>query len=76
MRGDGGWTAKGGAEGLICAVDANGLGIAVKVEDGNARAVGPALGAFLGRLGLGGQRRGSAELTNSRGEAVGEISAE
>jgi L-asparaginase II len=76
MRGDGGWTAKGGAEGLICAVDANGLGIALKVEDGNARAVGPALGAFLRRLGLAGQRRGSVEVTNSRGEAVGEVSAE
>jgi L-asparaginase II len=76
MRGDGGWTAKGGAEGLICAVDGNGLGIALKVEDGNARAVGPALGAFLRRLGLGGQRRGSVEVTNSRGEAVGEISTE
>ena len=76
MRGDGGWAAKGGAEGLICAVDANGLGIALKVEDGNSRAVGPALGAFLRRLGLGGDRHGSVELTNSRGELVGQISAE
>jgi L-asparaginase II len=76
IRGDGGWAAKGGAEGLMCAVDVNGLGIALKVEDGSSRAVGPALGAFLGRLGLGGQRHQTAEVMNSRGEVVGEIRAE
>src|SRR5512143_1871963 len=34
----GGWAAKGGAEGLLCAVSEDGLGIALKVEDGAARA--------------------------------------
>jgi L-asparaginase II len=76
MRGEGGWAAKGGAEGLMCAVAANGLGIALKVEDGTSRAVGPALGAFCRRLGLGGPSRRGVELTNSRGELVGEINAE
>ena len=36
-----GWTAKGGAEGLICAVGPDGLGIALKVEDGSMRALRP-----------------------------------
>jgi L-asparaginase II len=34
---------KGGAEGLVCATDRSGVGIAVKIRDGAARAVGPAL---------------------------------
>jgi L-asparaginase II len=76
MRDGRGWAAKGGAEGLMCAVHRDGLGIALKVEDGSSRAVGPALGAFLGRLGLGGERYRTAEVTNSRGEPVGEIRAE
>jgi L-asparaginase II len=76
MRGEGGWAAKGGAEGLMCAVAANGLGIALKVEDGTSRAVGPALGAFCRRHGLGGPSRRGVELTNSRGDLVGEINAE
>ena len=46
-----GWVAKGGAEGLLCAVSADGLGVALKVEDGSTRAVRSALGAFLARLG-------------------------
>jgi L-asparaginase II len=75
MQGEGGWVAKGGAEGLMCAVDANGLGVALKVEDGGSRAVGPASDALLSRLGLG-QKQGSPKLMNSRGQAVGEINAE
>ena len=47
-----GWAAKGGAEALLCAVSPDGLGIAVKVEDGAGRAVRSATAAFLGRLGL------------------------
>ena len=44
--------AKGGAEGLECAgLPEHGLGIAVKAEDGAARAVGPAMGAVLRQLG-------------------------
>ena len=45
------WTAKGGAEGLLCAAGPGALGIALKVEDGAARAVAPALASFLRRLG-------------------------
>ena len=35
MRALPGWIAKGGAEGLMCAADAGGLGVALKVEDGS-----------------------------------------
>jgi len=38
-----GWTAKGGAEALLCATSPDGLGVVVKVEDGGSRAVGPGL---------------------------------
>jgi L-asparaginase II len=45
--------AKGGAEGLECmAVTTAGLGIAVKVEDGQTRAAGPAVIALLEHLGM------------------------
>jgi L-asparaginase II len=64
-----GWIAKGGAEGLICAGTPDGTGIALKVEDGNMRALRPALAAFLGV----GDEFGTVPLANSRGERVGEI---
>jgi L-asparaginase II len=73
-----GWTAKGGAEGLLCAAGPDGLGLALKVADGSGRGVRPALGAFLARLGLDGQKLAAAglgplPLLNSRGEECGEI---
>jgi L-asparaginase II len=68
-----GWTAKGGAEGLLCAVGPDGLGIALKVEDGSMRAIRPALGEFLRRLGLQTGELGVQPLENSRGELVGEL---
>ena len=68
-----GWTAKGGAEGLLCAGGPNGLGLALKVEDGNGRALQPALGVFLTRLGLPGEEFGPLEVVNSRDEVVGEV---
>jgi L-asparaginase II len=68
-----GWTAKGGAEGLLCAVGPDGLGIALKVEDGSMRAIRPALGEFLRRLGLQSGELGVQPLENSRGELVGEL---
>ena len=52
MRLEQGWVAKGGAEGLLCAVSRDGLGIALKVEDGSTRAVRSGLAAFFARLGL------------------------
>ena len=64
-----GWVAKGGAEGLICAATPEGAGIALKVEDGNMRALRPALAAFLGFD----HGSAAAPLLNSRGERVGEI---
>ena len=78
MKAAPGWTAKGGAEGLLCAAGPDGLGVALKVEDGSGRGVRPALGAFLVRLGLDGQALtaaglGALPLLNSRGEECGEI---
>ena len=52
MRGAPGWFAKGGAEGLLCAAGPDGIGIALKSEDGASRPLGPALAAFLGPLGV------------------------
>ena len=75
MRALPGWTAKGGAEGLLCAVSADGLGVAVKVEDGGGRAVRSATAAFLRRLGLDIGALGEVPLENSRGEIVGELRA-
>ena len=75
MRSLPGWIAKGGAEGLMCAAG-DGIGVALKAEDGAARALRPALGAFLGRLGhdLPPELR-VAQVENSRGEPVGDIVA-
>jgi L-asparaginase II len=52
MQAQHGWIAKGGAEGLLCAVSDDGLGLALKIEDGAVRAVRSALAAFLDRLGV------------------------
>ena len=76
MRALPGWTAKGGAEGLLCAVSCGRVGVAVKVEDGSARALQPALHAFLSRLGHDLPQFASVPVENSRGETVGEIRAQ
>jgi L-asparaginase II len=68
-----GWIAKGGAEGLLCAASPDGLGLALKVEDGTGRAQRTAVAAFLGRLGLDTGDLGVVPLENSRGELVGEL---
>ncbi len=70
MRLRAGWIAKGGAEGLICAATGDGTGIALKSEDGNMRALRPALASFLGL----GEEFGTVPVENSRGERVGEVS--
>jgi L-asparaginase II len=75
MRTQPGWVAKGGAEGLVCAVSGDGLGVALKVEDGAQRAVRPALSRFLRSLGVDAEELGAVEVTNSRGEVVGELRA-
>ena len=70
-----GWVAKGGAEGLLCGVSPDGLGVALKIEDGSQRAVRSALAAFLGRLGVESGELGEVPIENSRGELVGELRA-
>jgi L-asparaginase II len=72
MRALPGWIAKGGAEGLLCAAG-HGVGVALKSEDGNGRALGPAAAAFFERLGLDLGELAVAPLENSRKERVGEI---
>ncbi len=73
MRLHPGWVAKGGAEALLCAASPDGLAIAVKVEDGGSRAVGPGVGAFLIRLGIEPGDLVSDPVLDSRGQVVGEI---
>ena len=69
-----GWAAKGGAEGLFCAAGPDGLGVAVKSQDGAFRAIRPALVAFFGSLGHElGDAFAHVPVRNSRGEDVGEL---
>jgi L-asparaginase II len=75
MRTQPGWIAKGGAEGLLCAAAPDGLGLALKIEDGAARAVRSAAAAFLRRLAVEPGDLGVVPVTNSRGEIVGEFRA-
>ena len=70
-----GWIAKGGAEGLLCAAG-DGIGIALKTEDGNGRGLGPATTAFLSRLDVDVPGLEREPIRNSLGEPVGEIVAE
>jgi L-asparaginase II len=72
MRLGDGWVAKGGAEGLLCAAR-DGLGIALKVEDGGQRPLRTALGAFMSQLGFETGDLGNVAVENSRGEVVGEL---
>ena len=65
-----GFVAKRGAEGLLCAVGPDGRGYAFKVEDGNGRALRPALGAVLEL-----EQLARVEVRNSLGAVVGEIAA-
>jgi L-asparaginase II len=68
-----GWIAKGGAEGLIAAASADGLGIALEAEDGNSRALRPALAAFGSRLDLDLSTFAQVPVQNSHAEVVGEV---
>jgi L-asparaginase II len=69
-----GWIAKGGAEGLLCAAG-GGIGVALKTEDGNSRALGPAAAVFFRQLDLDVSGLALLPLENSRGEIVGEITS-
>jgi L-asparaginase len=67
------WIAKVGAEGLICAAGAEGLGVALKAEDGASHANAPALAAFLGPLGAELPELAERPILDTRGELVGAI---
>jgi L-asparaginase II len=73
MRAAPGWVAKGGAEGLLCAAGPDGLGVAIKSEDGASRPHAPALTAFLDTLGVAVPSLAEVPVTNSRGERVGAV---
>jgi L-asparaginase II len=75
MRAAPGWFAKGGAEGLLCAAGPEGIGIALKAEDGASRPLEPALAAFLAPFGLPLGTLEEVPIVNSRGERVGELTA-
>jgi len=74
MRDASGWLAKGGAEGLLCAAGPDGVGVAIKTEDGTGRAHAPALAAFLEPLGIELPELATRPVLNTRGERVGEMS--
>jgi L-asparaginase II len=65
-----GVVAKGGAEGLLCVGFRDGVGFALKAEDGASRGLGPAVGSILGIAALA-----EVPVENSRGEAVGRVVA-
>jgi L-asparaginase II len=73
MRAAPGWFAKGGAEGLLCAASGDGLGVALKSEDGASRPLGPALARFLAPHGVALPGLETAPVLSSRGERVGEL---
>jgi len=75
LQAPGDWVAKGGAEGVLCAASGDGLGLALKTEDGSARALEPALGAFLVALGRPVAEFGPTPVRNSRDQTVGEVAA-
>jgi len=62
-----GVVAKGGAEGLFCAGGRR-LGLALKVADGNPRALRPALAAVGGQLGLPLEAFAEVPVRNRHGE--------
>ena len=70
-----GWVAKGGAEGLLCAVSPTVSELRSRSRTEARRAVRSALAAFLGRLGVDSGELGEVPIENSRGELVGELRA-
>lgn len=75
MRAQPEWLAKAGAEGLMCAASSDGIGLAVKVADGNGRALRPALAAFGAPLGLELPEFAQVTLRNSHREPAGTVSS-
>ena len=74
MRAQPEWLAKAGAEGLMCAVSSGGVGLAVKVADGNSRALRPALAAFGALLGLDLPAFAEVTLRNAHGKPAATVS--
>jgi L-asparaginase II len=72
MRAAPGWYAKGGAEGLLCAGGPDGIGLALKCEDGSSRPLAPAIAAFIAPFAADLEPLADAPIMNSRGERVGE----
>jgi L-asparaginase II len=63
--------AKGGAEGLLCVGYRDGVGFALKCEDGASRSLGPAAGLLLNVSALA-----ETPIENSRGDIVGRLVAQ
>jgi L-asparaginase II len=68
-----GTVAKGGADGLLCA-GGQGTGLALKVADGNARALRPALATLAAGLGLALPEFEQVSLPNRHGEPAATVS--
>jgi L-asparaginase len=66
-----GVVAKHGAEGVVCVGFTDGVGVALKVEDGTYRAILPAAAHFVGLSALA-----ERPLKNSRGDVVGRLRVE
>ena len=73
MRQAPGWLAKSGAEGLLCAAGPDGIGVAIKTEDGATRPHAPALAAFLETLGVELPDLATRPVLSTRGDRVGDI---
>jgi L-asparaginase II len=67
------WLAKAGAEGLMCVASTGGIGLAVKVADGNGRALRPALAAFGAALGLDLPQFAEVSLENAHGKRAATV---
>jgi L-asparaginase II len=68
-----GFVAKGGAEGLFCA-SGRGLGLALKVADGNPRALRPGLAAVGARLGVPLEAFAEVTVVNRHGDPAAVVS--
>jgi L-asparaginase II len=74
MRANPGVLAKGGAEGLLCVRLSDSTGLALKVLDGNGRALPPALAEFGASVGLELPEFEQVSLQNRHGEAAATVS--
>jgi L-asparaginase II len=73
MQAHPGIVAKGGAEGLLCA-SGGGMGLALKVADGNPRALRPALAAIATRLGVPFPEFEQVPVANRHGDHAATVS--